>query len=148
MNRLNFLDTKKQPFLSYASLCTICPIRNFVFFTPSGLLFSDSIMYSRLSAIFFSSLVVLLLVVISFSIIPLMILTGKNCVLFNSVQEWLLGCFWSFHMFTQSIKFYTFHYYVFKSTDVWKMWFIKQTLKMNGWYFQHGDIILNRTNNS
>ena len=23
----------------------------------------------------------------------LTILTGKNCVLFNSVQEWLVGCF-------------------------------------------------------
>ena len=30
-----------------------------------------------------------------------------------------------FHMFTQSIKFYTFYYHVLKSTDVWKMWFIK-----------------------
>ena len=26
-----------------------------------------------------------------------------------------------FHMFTQSIKFYTFHYHVLKSTNVWKM---------------------------
>ena len=24
---------------------------------------------------------------------PLTILTGKNCVLLNLVQEWLLGCF-------------------------------------------------------
>ena len=30
-----------------------------------------------------------------------------------------------FHMFTQSIKFHTFHYPVLKSTDVWKMWLIK-----------------------
>ena len=30
-----------------------------------------------------------------------------------------------FHMFTQSIKFYTFQYSVLKSRDVWKMWFIK-----------------------
>ena len=26
-----------------------------------------------------------------------------------------------FHMFTQSIRFYTFYYHVPKSTDVWKM---------------------------
>ena len=26
----------------------------------------------------------------------LTILTGKNCVLFNSVQEWLVGCFLPF----------------------------------------------------
>ena len=26
----------------------------------------------------------------------LTILTGENCVLFNSVQEWLVGCFWAF----------------------------------------------------
>ena len=31
--------------------------------------------------------------------------TGKNCVLLNSVQEWLFGCF--FHMLTQSVRFYT-----------------------------------------
>ena len=38
------------------------------------------------------------------------------------------GCLASsdpFHVFTQLIKFYTFHYHVLKNTDVWKMWFIK-----------------------
>ena len=43
----------------------------------------------------------------------LTILTGKTRVFFNSAQEWLVGCFWLFHMFIQSIKFYyTFHYHV------------------------------------
>ena len=51
----------------------------------------------------------------------LTILTGKNCVLHNSVQEWLH----LFHMFTQLIKYYTFYYHLLKSTDAWKMWFIK-----------------------
>ena len=32
--------------------------------------------------------------------------------------------------------FYTFHYYILKSTDVLKMWFIKLTAKMNGCSFQ------------
>ena len=42
-------------------------------------------------------------------------LTGKNCVLFRLVQEWLVGCFDPFHMFTQSIKlYYTFHYHVLR----------------------------------
>ena len=41
-----------------------------------------------------------------------------------------------FHMFTQSIKFYTFHYQVLKSPDVCKRWFKKQTVKMNGCSFQ------------
>ena len=39
-------------------------------------------------------------------------------------------------MFTQSIKFYTSHYHVLKSTDIWKMWFIKLIVKMNGSSFQ------------
>ena len=30
-----------------------------------------------------------------------------------------------FHMFTESVKFYAFYYYVLKGTDVLKMWFIK-----------------------
>ena len=38
-------------------------------------------------------------------------LKGKT-VLLSSVQEWLLGCFWSFYMFTQPIKFYAFYYHV------------------------------------
>ena len=55
----------------------------------------------------------------------LTILIGKNCVLLNSVQEWLLGCFWPFSYVAQSVKFYTFHYQMLKSTNVWKRWFIK-----------------------
>ena len=30
-------------------------------------------------------------------------------------------------MFTQSVKTYTFHCHILRSTDVWKRWFIKQT---------------------
>ena len=30
-----------------------------------------------------------------------------------------------FHIFTESVKLYTFHYHVLKSTDVRKMWFMK-----------------------
>ena len=40
----------------------------------------------------------------------------KKTVLLNLVQERLLLTF--FHMFTQSIKLYTFHYHILKSTDV------------------------------
>ena len=37
-----------------------------------------------------------------------------------------------FHMFTQTIKFYTFYYHVLKIT-VWKMWFIKKkSYRKNG----------------
>ena len=51
--------------------------------------------------------------------LTLTILTGESCftkVLLNSVQGmagWLLLIFF-FNMFTQSIKFYTFHYYVLR----------------------------------
>ena len=41
----------------------------------------------------------------------------ENCVLFSSVQEWLVGCFWPFwcvYTFTQSIKFYYILYYRYK----------------------------------
>ena len=31
-----------------------------------------------------------------------------------------------FHMFTQSIKFYTSHCHILQSTDAWTKWFIKQ----------------------
>ena len=55
----------------------------------------------------------------------LTILTGKNCVLLNLVQEWVLGCFWYFSYVSQSIKLYTIYYQVFKSACVWKVWFIK-----------------------
>ena len=53
-------------------------------------------------------------------------LSGKKCVLLNSVKtQFCLASSDLFHLFTQSIKFYTFHYHVLNSTDVWKMWFIK-----------------------
>ena len=51
----------------------------------------------------------------------LTILTGRNSVLLNSVQDrveieaWLLLIFF---MFTQLIKFYTFHFQRLKSADV------------------------------
>ena len=41
----------------------------------------------------------------------------ENCVLFSSVQERLVGCFWPFwcvYTFTQSIKFYYILYYRYK----------------------------------
>ena len=48
------------------------------------------------------------------TIIILTILTGKKCVLFNSVQEWFVASD-LFDMFTQSIKFYyTFYYDVLR----------------------------------
>ena len=37
------------------------------------------------------------------------------------VQEGLLGCFWPFSYVYTTIMFYTFHYHVLKSTNVWKM---------------------------
>ena len=37
-----------------------------------------------------------------------------------------------FYMFTQSVKFCTFHYDVFKSTDAWKMW-LYQIDSQNEW---------------
>ena len=40
-----------------------------------------------------------------------------------------------FHVLTQSIKFYTSHYHILKSTDVWKMRFINERVKMNGCSF-------------
>ena len=63
--------------------------------------------------------------------LKLTIPTGKNCVLLNSVQEWLPGHFWSF------LYVYTINEVLYiplsriKSTNVWKMWFIKQIVKMN-----------------
>ena len=56
---------------------------------------------------------------------PLTILKGKT--VFHSIQ-YKNGCLAAsdlFHMFTESIEFYTLYYQVLKSTDVWKMWFIK-----------------------
>ena len=52
--------------------------------------------------------------------IYLMILTGKKCFTQFSTR---MAASDLFHMFKQSIKFYTFYYHVFKSTDVWKMRF-------------------------
>ena len=45
--------------------------------------------------------------------------------LFYSIQD-KNGCLAAsdpFHMFIQSIKFYTFHYHMLKITDVWKSTF-------------------------
>ena len=38
-------------------------------------------------------------------------------------------------MFPESIKFYTFHCHMLKRTDAWKRCFIKQTGRINGFYF-------------
>ena len=38
----------------------------------------------------------LLLKMLNYFEVMLTILTGKDCVLFNSVQEWLVGCFLPF----------------------------------------------------
>ena len=47
-----------------------------------------------------------------------MILTRKNCVLFNRVKESWLAASELFDMFTQSIKVNdTFYYHVLRSTD-------------------------------
>ena len=64
------------------------------------------------------------------------LLTGEK--LFYSIH-YKNGCLAAsdlFHMFTQSIKFYTFHCHLLKRAEVWKMWFIKQRVKMNGCCFQ------------
>ena len=42
----------------------------------------------------------------------------EKTVLLRSVQDGCLTASDIFHMFTQSIKFYTFYYYLLKSTDV------------------------------
>ena len=70
----------------------------------------------------------------------LTLLTGKSCVLprFYSIQykEWLLGCFWSFsYVYTISQVLYI-PLSRIKSTDGWKMWFIKYTVKTDGCSFQ------------
>ena len=58
---------------------------------------------------------------------------GKTGVSLNSVQEWLVDCFWSFsYIYTNQLSYI--HSII--STDVWKMWFIKYTVKMDGCYFQ------------
>ena len=55
----------------------------------------------------------------------LTILTRKNWVLFNSVQKWLVYCFWPFSYV------YTINYALYiplsriKGAYVWKTWFIK-----------------------
>ena len=50
----------------------------------------------------------------------------ENCVLLNSVQEFIYiepGYFWPFsYVYPVNFKFYTFD---LKSTAVWKMWLIK-----------------------
>lgn len=56
----------------------------------------------------------------------LTILTGK--IVFYSVQykNVCLAVSDLFHIMTQSIKLYTYHYHVLNNTDVWKTWFFKQ----------------------
>ena len=66
----------------------------------------------------------------------LTILTWKNLCFteFSTKIHWntRLAASDVFLMFTQSIKFFQFHY----RRDVWKTWFLKQTVKMNGSFFQ------------
>ena len=60
------------------------------------------------------------------------IFTGKNCALLNSVQEFIkieaLAAANLFHMFTQSIKFCTFHCHILIGAYVWKRWLIRYNL--------------------
>ena len=57
----------------------------------------------------------------------------ENCVLLNSVQEFIetqaLADSDPFHMFAQSNNFYTFHCYILRKTDVWKIWFTQHFSK-------------------
>ena len=47
--------------------------------------------------------------------------TGKSCVLLNSVRGMAAGVLLIFfHMFTQSVKFYTFHYHVLRVQTIQK----------------------------
>ena len=48
----------------------------------------------------------------------LTILTGKNCVFSIQYKNSCLAASDLFHMFTQSMKFFTFHDHILKSTDV------------------------------
>ena len=51
----------------------------------------------------------------------------NSVIQYNSLNQHKNGCLAAsdlFHMFTQWIKLFSFYYYVLKSTDVWKMWFI------------------------
>ena len=62
----------------------------------------------------------------------LTVLTEKSCVLLNSIQ-YKNGCLAAsdlFHMFIQSLKFYTFHYHILKSTDAY---LIHQIDSKNEW---------------
>ena len=61
---------------------------------------------------------------------------GKTMFYSFQYKNGYLIAFVPFHIFTESVKFSTFHYRVLKSTDVRKMWFTKQTLKTNGCFFQ------------
>ena len=55
----------------------------------------------------------------------------ENGVLLIQHKNGCLAASDLFHVFTQSVKFYTFHYYVFKSTDVSKT--IPQADSKNEW---------------
>ena len=68
--------------------------------------------------------------------IKLMIHAEKKRVFPNSVHKCCFAVSDLFHMFTQSFKFYTFHYHVLKSKDISNMRFIKQIVIMNGCSFQ------------
>ena len=49
---------------------------------------------------------------------------GKNCVLFNSIQEFIEIEAW---LRLNCTMFYTSHCHILKCMDVWNSWFIKQT---------------------
>ena len=64
---------------------------------------------------------------LSVSWFPIPAFTESGKTVFYSVK-YKSGCLaasYLFHMFTQSIKFYTFHYHVLKSTHVCEVWFMK-----------------------
>ena len=64
---------------------------------------------------------------LSVSWFPIPAFTESGKIVFYSVKykNGCLAASYLFHMFTQSIKFYTFHYHVLKSTHVCEVWFMK-----------------------
>ena len=48
----------------------------------------------------------------------LTIITGENCVLITSAQEFIEIAAYLFLIFTQSIKFYAFHFTIIKKADI------------------------------
>ena len=61
---------------------------------------------------------------------------GKTMFYSFQYKNGYLTAFVPFHIFTESVKFSTFHYHILKSRDIRKMWFTKQKLKTNGCLFQ------------